>query len=97
VGNLHPPQVHYSYVISKTSEESFRWKSLPRWSHCDKICQGKQFSHAVCVQIQPGYDIEVEASMIQQLFCFIIVEASINDCNVVFKKYNSDFGPTLPR
>lgn len=31
VGNLYPPQVHYSYVISKTSEESYSWKTLPRW------------------------------------------------------------------
>ena len=30
VGNLNPPQVHYRYVISKTSKDTYKWKSLNR-------------------------------------------------------------------
>lgn len=62
VGNLYPLRVDYSYVISKTSEEIFEWRTLPRWAHCDKICQGKQLSQPVCVKVQPGYEAEVEVS-----------------------------------
>ena len=43
VGNLYPPQVHFSYAISRPAEKSYKWKmrELPKWSHCDRTCQGK--------------------------------------------------------
>ena len=51
-------QMHYRYVISRTSEDSYNWKSLPRWSHCDKICKGKQYSKPVCVHQSTGREVE---------------------------------------
>ena len=54
VGSLNPPQVHYRYVISKTSKDTYQWKSLDRWSHCDRLCKGKQYSSPVCIdQVWP--------------------------------------------
>ncbi len=43
VGNLFPPQVHYSYMISRQNSEKYKWKSrkTPKWSHCDRECQGR--------------------------------------------------------
>ena len=54
VGNLNPPQVHYRYVISKTSKDTYQWKSLDRYvSDCLLIylenvsqCQGNIFKKA---------------------------------------------------
>ena len=41
VGNLYPPQVHYSYVISRPSEAKYKWKTIAeKWSYCNKSCQG---------------------------------------------------------
>ncbi len=42
VGNLYPPQVHYSYAISRPTRKIYKWKNraTPKWSHCDKICRG---------------------------------------------------------
>jgi hypothetical protein len=42
VGNLYPPQVHYTYAVSRPSKNIYKWKNrtTPKWSHCDKRCQG---------------------------------------------------------
>ncbi|XP_071745117.1 A disintegrin and metalloproteinase with thrombospondin motifs 9 isoform X2 [Lepeophtheirus salmonis] len=61
VGDLHPPKVSYSYVISKpkTGKDgedlpSYKWELSSRWSHCDKACQGKQRSSSVCLVSHPN-------------------------------------------
>jgi len=44
VGNLFPPQVHYSYMMSEPDLPlAYRWRQreTPSWSHCDRPCQGK--------------------------------------------------------
>ena len=58
VGSLYPPQVHYRYVISKTTPDSYKWKSLPRWSHCDRICKGKQHSTPVCIHESTRLEVD---------------------------------------
>ena len=58
VGNLYPPQVYYRYVISKTSKDSYHWQTLSRWSHCDRICNGKQYSKPVCVQESTHMEVQ---------------------------------------
>lgn len=61
MGNLNPPQVHYSYVISRPSNGHFKWqtRSLSKWSHCDRQCQGKQYSStAVCVKDSSNEEVD---------------------------------------
>jgi len=45
VGNLFPPQLHYSYMVSQPDKrQTYLWKEreTPRWSHCDRPCQGER-------------------------------------------------------
>jgi len=51
VGDIHPPQVTYSYLVSKTKPPQYRWKLTDKWSHCDRLCQGRQSRETVCVLI----------------------------------------------
>ena len=41
VGSLFPPQVTYSYMVNSKPQYEYMWKTMDRWSHCDRICRGK--------------------------------------------------------
>ena len=52
VGNLYPPQVHYSYVISRPSEAKYKWKTIAeKWSYCNKSCQGNLISNEYPLEV----------------------------------------------
>ena len=40
VGSLYPPNLSFTYLMSKKVSHFYRWKSADRWSHCDKLCKG---------------------------------------------------------
>ena len=42
VGNLHPPNVEYEYVVSlESTVKSYRWQTAQNWSECDRLCNGE--------------------------------------------------------
>lgn len=43
VGNLNPPDIHYSYTVQHTSLARYTWQLSNLWSACDKVCNGKSF------------------------------------------------------
>ena len=85
VGNLNPPQVHYSYVISSLIDfgGTYVWKSREahKWSHCDRQCQGKQYSSTeVCVAV-----LEASASEVDEKFCSYLPRQKkllVKSCNM---------------
>ena len=40
VGALNPPDVSYTYLVSRERQVRYRWRTGDRWSHCDKLCGG---------------------------------------------------------
>jgi hypothetical protein len=40
VGNLYPPDIHYSYTISVSELTKYRWV-LGGWSDCSQVCNGE--------------------------------------------------------
>ena len=45
VGNLHPPDVRYYYLVSndasrRTETTQYLWRILDTWENCSAICQG---------------------------------------------------------
>ena len=41
VGALYPPDVTYSYLVSRQSQVEYKWRTADKWSHCDKLCKGR--------------------------------------------------------
>ena len=47
VGGLNPPDVTYTYLVSRERQVEYQWKTEDRWSHCDKVCKGNTMIHFV--------------------------------------------------
>ena len=43
VGNLYPPGITFSYLVSKQKTSKHKWKTLKKWTHCDKLCRGDDY------------------------------------------------------
>ncbi|XP_056137689.1 LOW QUALITY PROTEIN: A disintegrin and metalloproteinase with thrombospondin motifs 20-like [Lampris incognitus] len=51
VGNLHNPDVRYSFNIPiEEHREQFVWEPLGSWLECSRSCQGERRRKAVCVR-----------------------------------------------
>lgn len=62
VGNLYPPNLTYTYLVSKGVQHFHRWRAQDRWSHCDKLCGGRQQSRPVCVRVEGGDQVDTNVS-----------------------------------
>ncbi|XP_052259939.1 A disintegrin and metalloproteinase with thrombospondin motifs 9-like [Dreissena polymorpha] len=51
VGDLNPPDIHFSYTMSLRSDEvRFSWKEDTEWTDCDDICNGRRYRKVKCVR-----------------------------------------------
>uniref|UniRef100_A0A8C4N2R3 ADAM metallopeptidase with thrombospondin type 1 motif 20 n=1 Tax=Eptatretus burgeri TaxID=7764 RepID=A0A8C4N2R3_EPTBU len=51
VGQLHDPQVQYSFSVPMQAEDvSFTWEALGPWGECNKVCQGEHVRRSVCIR-----------------------------------------------
>ncbi|KAL4640693.1 A disintegrin and metalloproteinase with thrombospondin motifs 20-like [Arapaima gigas] len=50
VGNLHDPEVHYSFSVPvEEQKEIFMWEPSGPWQECSHMCQGQRRREVVCV------------------------------------------------
>lgn len=50
VGQLDPPNIHYSYSISTGNNVKYSWNALGPWGDCDNICQGRKQRRITCTR-----------------------------------------------
>ena len=41
VGALNPPDIIFTYLVSREKQVEYRWMTVDRWSHCDRLCKGE--------------------------------------------------------
>ena len=57
VGALNPPDIIFTYLVSREKQVEYRWMTADRWSHCDRLCKGELvlykpvLGHWVCCAI----------------------------------------------
>jgi hypothetical protein len=68
VGSLVPPDLTYTYLFSDApGRPVHRWRAADRWSHCDRLCRGRQQSRPVCVRVQEGRRLGAEGGQCARL------------------------------
>ncbi|KAG2460176.1 ATS20 metalloproteinase, partial [Polypterus senegalus] len=51
VGNLHNPDVRYSFNIPiENQKDQFAWDVYGSWQECNKMCQGEKKQKAICIR-----------------------------------------------
>ncbi|TRY74484.1 hypothetical protein TCAL_01321, partial [Tigriopus californicus] len=92
VGNLNPPQIDYSYVISR-KEPSYFYEDRypPKWSKCDRICKGKRTAPSkVCIRSYQGRTEEVANQYCSHLPTPEVLVENCNDCHLEWSLENRD-------